>query len=82
MNWICKVFGHDYHVDAARYYGVYDCERCGTECGDEPGLLRRRFWEAKDWTMRKYFNFKHWLRCDECGLMFGKHSDKYDHLPF
>lgn len=81
-KFLCWIFGHSYHEDAARYYAIYDCQRCGSKNTHEPSWLIRIWWDQKTRWSYLFFRLKHWYRCNECKQRFGKHDEKYDHLPF
>lgn len=85
MNRICKWWGHDLNEEAAYYYAVYECRRCGKVYDDDYGLrewLKLAWWRSVDWWRSYYGSWIRWWRCFECGGRFGKHDDSHDHLPF
>lgn len=73
------------NVDAAHYYGVFECDRCG-KCYDQDYGLRERlfvyrylFWR---WYYERVGSWRNWLKCSDCGRRFGRHDESQDHLPF
>jgi len=82
MNWICKVFGHDFDQEAAIYYSVYHCDRCGSNDGWEARALAHFRWRIQLAARDAWHSFKCWLRCPDCKKLFGRHDDSSDHIPF
>lgn len=82
----CRILGHRWHPEAAEYYCHYVCVRCDHE-GYSDGSLRERiqlkWWLFTQWVGGWLRVWRHWLRCSECGLWFGRHDyEKSDHIPF
>lgn len=84
MTILCKLWGHKLNEEAAYYYSVYHCDRCGDVYEEDTGLrerLRIQWWRLRQATAQRWHSLMYWLKCSECGLRFGKHDDS-DHLPF
>lgn len=85
MDKICKWWGHRLVPEAAEFYSVYICKRCGKYVEEDRGL---REWLNLRWyfflwnTRHKIADWRTWLRCPDCGLHFGKHDESQDHIPF
>ncbi|HEY0684690.1 MAG TPA: hypothetical protein VGD45_20305 [Steroidobacter sp.] len=86
-NLLCKILGHAWQPDGAKFYCVYDCERCGHHgTGHE--------WDLREWIALRLYWWRYeaglrwsclreWWKCSECGGRFGKHNyDEFDHIPF
>jgi hypothetical protein len=81
---MCRVWGHTEDLEAARH-GYNVCATCREWIVDDTGLRDwvRRWWWAHTYRIRdRWFRFRLWLRCDECGCWCGRHDDKFDHIPF
>jgi len=84
MKLLCRIWGHRYDPVGAEYYSVYHCVRCGHE-DYQRGLrewIEGKIWRLGDWLKRERMGWSEWWKCTECGGRFGKHDDKFDHLPF
>lgn len=85
---LCRLWGHDLDPDALRYYGIDYCQRCERQVEGSTGVLRlRELLSVRLWIMRRavrdrLYGWREWLKCSECGRRFGKHDDRFDHLPF
>lgn len=83
---ICKWWGHDLNEEAAYYYNVYDCRRCGLVYDDDRGArewIKIGWWRASEWVRGRWYSLRFWWRCDECGGRLGRHDyERFDHLPF
>lgn len=85
MNLLCRFWGHDPHPEAAEFYCVYDCRRCGELYDQDMGLrewAKVRWWHLCYWASLRIAAWRYWLRCTDCGKRFGRHDDNADHLPF
>ena len=82
---LCRLWGHAWETDAAEYYRVYYCERCGHE-GEACNSWRERFSVKLRVWMRCLRELarasRQWVRCRECGRWLGNHDDRFDHVPF
>jgi rubredoxin len=81
----CRIWGHDLDEEAAYYYAVYSCRRCGNVYDDDKGLrewIKLGWWLAARWIADRWWSWQLWWRCTECGGRFGRHDDSYDHIPF
>jgi len=81
--WLCRLFGHRYHPEAAEYYSIYDCRRCGCQEYENIGWLPRMAWKFELWKQDTVKGIKTWWGpCSDCGGRFGRHDDSKDHIPF
>ena len=81
-RWLCRIIGHDYHPEAAEYYNIYDCLRCGHN-DYEAGWLETLRWKFKIWRNDRIdYLRKRWNPCPDCGGRFGRHDDNVPHIPF
>lgn len=81
----CRIFGHAYDPIGAEFYSVYRCERCGQSDGYQCGpreWIRVKIWLFKDWLRGERRGWSEWWKCTECGGRFGRHDDRFDHIPF
>ena len=83
---MCRIWGHDLNPEASYYYALCYCNRCVHEVPeDETGLrewLGVRFWLLRRSIAYTVSSWRAWITCPECGLHFGRHDQKVDHLPF
>lgn len=87
QNLICKILGHAWQPDGAKFYCIYDCERCGHHGDgyewDLRGWIYVRLWWLGYHLRERLSLWREWWRCSECGGRFGRHDyDKFDHIPF
>lgn len=69
-----------YHWPIEGNMGDVYCHDCDAML--HPPTLRGRigfWWRCR---VRKVDDFRAWLRCDECGMRFGKHDEEVEHSPF
>jgi uncharacterized C2H2 Zn-finger protein len=82
---LCKILGHKLDAEAAHYYGVFHCDRCGTVYERDVGVrewIRVRLALARYWLRELVVDARQWVRCSDCGRRFGRHDDAADHIPF
>ncbi len=85
---LCRWWGHDLDAEASHYYCVDYCRRCERQVESNTGVLRmRELLSVRIWIMRRAVmdwlnSWREWLKCSECGQRFGRHDDKFDHIPF
>lgn len=81
---ICRLIGHDFEPEAAHYYGLYSCRRCGYEDRDgrPPSWLEVVRYRLRGWIRDRRHDFRKWWKCSDCGRHFGRHDETVDHLPF
>lgn len=77
---VCWLIGHKVDADAARFAGIYDCERCGSRDGDLLVGLRLLFRRVTNRIRWVRYRLNCWIRCQDCGSRFGRHRD--DCCPF
>lgn len=86
--WLCRWWGHNLDPEASHYYGVDYCVRCDKSVERTTGFLRvRELVSVRLWIVQRairdwVFSWRHWLKCCECGKRFGRHDNRFDHMPF
>ena len=79
----CRIFGHLWSPEAAEYYHVYYCDRCGYEgLYDDPSWIHRITWRWRLWLKDKRRDWRQWWKCSDCGWHCGRHDPNDEHLPF
>ena len=82
---LCRLWGHALNEEAAYYYAVFSCDRCGDVYEQDTGLrewVKVRWWLASQRVKSELKDWRYWLRCSDCGRRFGRHDDSQDHIPF
>lgn len=86
-RFFCWLWGHKFHPDAAMYYNLFDCERCGFCCEgcptrwEEASYRIRGWWDdqCRYWAWKRW---REWWKCSDCGWRCGRHDPNTDHVPF
>lgn len=82
---LCRIWGHDLDPDASYYYRIDYCRNCERQVDGSTGLrewLKVRWSIFTDNVRGTLYGWRCWLKCSECGKRFGRHDDRFDHLPF
>ena len=77
----CRIFGHKWDPDAAEFYRVYWCERCGTE-EYEHSTGEMISWRIRMWVRDTWWSWRKWWRCRDCGRHCGRHTKECEDVPF
>lgn len=82
---LCRWWGHSLEEEASYYYSVDYCRRCHAQVDGNTGLrewLRVRIFVAGRSVREWFWSWRCWYKCNDCGKRFGRHDNRFDHIPF